>query len=221
FFEGFSSGVHWSMGLVATIGLFVSILAHELAHALVARRRGIEVDGITLFLLGGMAEMREEPRDPVSEILIAGAGPVCSLLLGGLLWIATRLGVGMEWPPPVNGTAGYLAVLNLLLGLFNLVPAFPLDGGRVLRAVLWGLTGNHARCTNISVRFGMGLAWAAVVGGSAALLLGLPMAGLWLALVGLFMRSATKKAWERIEEEAAFAEHAAAPPPTEGEQRPL
>jgi Zn-dependent protease len=224
FFVGYGRAVYWTMGTAATAGLFVSILLHELAHAAVARRFDTPVEGITLFLLGGVAEMSEEPRTARAEFLMAGAGPAASLALGGLGFILTGLGTGLGWPETVNGTLGYLAVVNLLLAVFNLVPAFPLDGGRMLRAVLWGTLGSHGRATRVSVYMGVGLGWIGVALGLVTALFGSPLAGVWWVMVGLFVQAASRTAWKRMledeEEEEAAAAVAESPGPAPGAESP-
>lgn len=180
--------VYWGLALAASLLLFASVLVHELAHSLVARAQGIEVRGITLFLLGGVSTIEEEPRSPWREALMAGIGPVTSLVLGGAL-----LGVAALFPTPpeLHALALYLGTLNLILAVFNMLPGFPLDGGRVLRAALWALWRDRARATSGAAATGRVLGFALIAGGGLFVLQGALLAALWTAFVGwLLVQSA-------------------------------
>ena len=131
-----SPGIYWSMGVIAAAGLFASIVLHELAHSLVARRYGLPIGGITLFIFGGVAQMEGEPDRPAAEFWVAIAGPIASFVIGLACWLLAQAAAAAGAGVPVFGVLAYLASINVILALFNLVPAFPLDGGRVLRAVL-------------------------------------------------------------------------------------
>jgi Zn-dependent protease len=155
-YEGLSTGTYWIMGIVGAIGLFFSIIVHEMSHSLVARRFGISIQGITLFIFGGVAEMKEEPRDPKAEFMMAVAGPVSSILLAAIFYGMSQIGKGAGLPEAVYGVILYLAWINGVLAAFNLIPAFPLDGGRVLRSILWGWKGNLRWATRISAAIGSG-----------------------------------------------------------------
>ena len=147
---GLSAATYWWMAIAATIGLLFSIVFHETAHSLVARRYGIEIRGITLFVFGGVAEMPTPPRSARAEFLMALAGPVASLILAGTLFaFAAAVGL-MQAPATITEVIRYLGQLNLMLGVFNLVPAFPLDGGRMLRATLWGWRRDVAWATRVA-----------------------------------------------------------------------
>ncbi|HUG39747.1 MAG TPA: site-2 protease family protein [Longimicrobiales bacterium] len=204
------------MAAVITLLFFVSLLAHELAHSVVAVVRGIPVRSITFFLFGGMAETTKDSRSPGEEFLIAIAGPLCSFLLAALffwLWLtATRAG----WPRPVAGTAAYTAVLNAILGVFNLLPGFPMDGGRVLRAAIWKATGNVTQATRWAARVGEWMAYGLMLWGGWDALTGNFMGGLWLVLIALFIRNAARMGYRqhllgRLQETAR--EWAVAPQP--------
>jgi Zn-dependent protease len=148
---------YWWMGITAALGLFASLLLHELCHAAVARTYGIPIRGITLFIFGGVAEMDDEPKSAKAEFLMAGAGPLCSVLLGVVLALVASLGTQVRWPETVIGVLSYLAWINFLVAGFNLLPGFPLDGGRILRAALWQIKGDLRWATRIAAGLGTGL----------------------------------------------------------------
>ena len=138
YFKGLSSKTYWWMGAGGAFGLFASIIFHELCHSIVAVRYGLPMKGITLFIFGGVAEMSDEPPSPKAEFLMAIAGPVSSVVLGLVFYLIYFAGQRWGWPMPVNGVFSYLTWLNFVLAGFNMLPAFPLDGGRVFRSILWG-----------------------------------------------------------------------------------
>lgn len=202
--------VYWGLGLLAALGLFVSILLHELGHAFVARRFGIPVRGIRLFVFGGVAELGSEPKQPGHEILIALGGPAVTLLLiilynlGLSLILAAGLtrwdmtdGVlslqGGAWP--AAGAAGllfYLGMINTVLLIFNLIPAFPLDGGRVLRGIVWSATGSYLTSTRIAGGVGIAFSWLLFVGGVLMAFRGNLLGGVWLFFLGTFLQNAAQ-----------------------------
>jgi Zn-dependent protease len=177
---------YWANGLIAALLLFVSVLIHELAHSLVAIRNGLTVRGITLHLLGGVSRLDDEAPDPRTELLMAAAGPLASLLIAFALWLA-RLGVDAPWGDAI---LAYLISVNAAVGVFNLIPGFPLDGGRLLRAIVWRQTGDFPRATAVASRVGRGVAIGLVVLGAWQAFAGSFLSGLWLVLVGLFLRQA-------------------------------
>jgi Zn-dependent protease len=188
------------MGFLSAVVFFGCIVLHELGHAVVARAFGIPVRGITLFLFGGVAELRDEPFSAVGELLMAIAGPAVSAVLAVAFLL---LGLGSEawgWPLASTLVLNYLAGINASVLFFNLVPAFPLDGGRVLRAVLWGALGDLRRATYWAALLGRGFAWLLILVGvsSAFLNPGLLAAGIWLVLIGLFLQSAARGAYEQV-----------------------
>lgn len=202
-FEGYGAGVYWSMAVVATIGLFVSIVAHELSHSLAARRLGMQMRGITLFIFGGLAEMDDEPPNPKAEALMALAGPAMSILLGALFYGAYRAFNG-GLSTPVSGVIGYLGILNLALAGFNLIPAFPLDGGRVLRALLWRVSGDMLKATRWASGVGVAFAWMLVALGTMRVLQGIVVGGVWWILIGLFMRSIAGLSYRQLQVRTAL-----------------
>jgi Zn-dependent protease/predicted transcriptional regulator len=198
FYEGYSTLTYWLMGVAGALGLLVSIVFHELWHSLVARRFGLPMRGITLFIFGGVAEMTEEPSSPKVEFFMAVAGPISSVVLGlGLFGIAF-LGDSLGWPQPVTGVINYLALLNLILAGFNLIPAFPLDGGRVLRSVLWGWKDNIRWATQLSSKIGGGFGIALIIVGLLEVITGNFVGGIWMFLIGMFIRGASQTAYKQL-----------------------
>lgn len=192
---GLASSAYWAMGLAGALLFFVSILLHELAHSIVAQSKGIGIHGITLFVFGGVAHTQEEPRRPEDELAIAGIGPVVSFGLGAAFLFFAALGRGLGWSPVVHEVAQYLGFINLLLAVFNLLPGYPLDGGRVFRAVVWRRTGDLARATRWATALGRWLGLGLIALGIAeAILLGALLGGLWLVLIGSFLRGAASSA---------------------------
>lgn len=201
----------------AAVLFLASVLAHELSHAVVGRRLGIRVERITLFVFGGMAHMEDEPRTWRAELAMAIAGPLVSLALGfAFLYLAGLVTGPRDVDPnkpmelvsslgPVATVLFWLGPVNIILGIFNLVPGFPLDGGRVLRALLWGVTGDFTRATRWAAAGGQGFGWL-LIGSGFAMILGVrvpvfgtgPVAGLWIALIGWFLNNAAMMSWRRV-----------------------
>ena len=186
-------GTYWLMGIAGALAYFVSILLHELAHSVMARGYGVAIRGITLFIFGGVSEMTEDPPSAQAELMIAAAGPAASLGLAGALALAT----GLDLPGPAVAVLGYLALLNGSLALLNLIPAFPLDGGRLLRAVLWGWGGNLRRATRISAAIGSGFGLLLVGVGVVSVLNGF-LYGVWIFVLGLFLRNAATASYQQL-----------------------
>lgn len=179
------------MGVSTAVLFFASLLAHELGHALLARRLGVPVRGITLFLLGGVSEISEEIDTPGTEFAIALTGPMVSAALGGAFALAAYATEG-----PSEAVAASLAVGNVFLAIFNLIPGLPLDGGRLLRAGLWRITGDRRRATRIGVAGGRLLALALLILGIVVLTAG-SSAGIWYLLMALFLDQAARAAGRR------------------------
>lgn len=180
------------MGIIGALGLFASIVFHELSHSLVARRFGLNMKGITLFMFGGVSEMPEEPGRPRAEFWMAIAGPISSVALAIAFYGLYRLGMILGWSGTWNGIIGYLAIVNAVLALFNMVPAFPLDGGRVLRSAVWGYTGDFARATRIASGIGSGFGLFLFIFGAVRIIAGNLVGGVWWMLIGLFIRSGAR-----------------------------
>jgi Zn-dependent protease len=183
-FKDWSPLLYWLMGAVTAILLFVSVLLHELGHSVVALRYKIPVRSITLFLFGGVAQIGSEPPSAIAEFLIAIAGPLVSLVLAGVFYAVQPLVAGTE---TLLGLARYLAYINLALVLFNLIPGYPLDGGRVFRALVWKLTGNLRRATLIAANVGRLFAFAFIFFGVWQMFNGNFGSGLWIAFIGWFL----------------------------------
>jgi Zn-dependent protease len=171
----------------------LSVVLHELAHAFVARAHGVSVGGITLHVLGGVSELNDEPASPRAEAVIAIAGPLASFVIAAFVFAAHEAAV-----PGTSTSAflAYVALANLLLGAFNLVPAFPLDGGRLLRAALWAWDGRLDRATRRASRFSTLLAVALIALGAVRGLAGDAISGLWLAMIGVFLHRAARSSGE-------------------------
>lgn len=197
-FRGLSPATYWLMGVGGALGLLVSIIFHELWHSLVARRFGLPIKGITLFIFGGVAEMTDEPRSPRAEFAMAIAGPLSSIVLALALLGARLLGAGAGWPVSVTGVIGYLALMNFVLAGFNLLPAFPLDGGRVLRSVLWGIKDNLRWATQVASQIGAGIAAVLMVIGAFDFISGNLIGGIWMFLIGMFLRGASQSSYQQV-----------------------
>lgn len=193
-FPGQETVVYWGMGLVSAVLLFGSVLAHELSHAVVARSEGLPVPRITLFIFGGMAHLTREPAGPQAEFRIAAIGPLSSFVLAGLFWALSQATTGLG--DIVSRTLWYLAVANLILAVFNLVPGFPLDGGRVLRAWLWNRWNDLRRATAVVARIGRGTGTALILLGILEVLVGAIVGGLWMVFIGLFLRQAAESGYK-------------------------
>jgi Zn-dependent protease/CBS domain-containing protein len=196
--KGLSSVTYWWMGAVGALGLFASIIFHELSHSIVARRYGLQMKGITLFIFGGVAEMNDEPSTPKSEFFMAIAGPLASVGIGFLfLGIAY---VGKRYGCPISAVVicNYLSSINLLLAAFNLLPAFPLDGGRVFRSILWKWKGDLRWATKISSNVGSGFGLTLIIVGIFFVFSGSVIGGIWWAMIGLFLRSASRMSYQSV-----------------------
>jgi Zn-dependent protease/CBS domain-containing protein len=186
------------IAILATVLFFGSVLVHELAHALVSQARGIRVQDITLFLFGGATRARVESRGPGDEFLIAAVGPLTSGILAALFGVVAGFG-GDVLSRPLTGTFGYLAWTNLLLAVFNLIPGFPLDGGRLLRSAIWRATGSLSRATRIASLSGQVVGWLLVAAGVASLLAGNLAGGIWFAFIGWFLVQAARASYQELQ----------------------
>lgn len=197
FYPLLGEGMYWLVGIVTSLLFFASVLAHELGHSVIAIRTGLPVQSITLFIFGGVARIVREPSRPRQEFLIAIAGPAVSAVLGLLFWV---LSASLSDPrTPLAALAEWLSLTNFALAVFNLMPGFPLDGGRVLRAILWSIHGDLLRATRIASWIGRGVAYL-FIGGGVLLIFwtGDLWSGLWLALIGWFLDNAASMSYQQL-----------------------
>lgn len=198
YYLGLSDSTYWWMGTIATIGLFGSLVFHEFAHSLVARRLGIPIDRITLFIFGGVAHTNKEPPSPKAEFLMAMAGPLASFALSAGLYLAFEVGYRIHLPLPALGVLGCLAFANSFLGGFNLIPAFPLDGGRALRAGLWHWKNDFRRATQWASRAGSIFGLLLILSGLVYVITGNFIVGLWWFIIGLYLRGAAATSYYQV-----------------------
>jgi Zn-dependent protease/CBS domain-containing protein len=190
---GHSSGAYWTAGVVSAFVFLASLLAHELAHSVVATRRGVKVEGITLWLFGGVSRFSSETSSPGAQALITFVGPLTSLVLGVLFYLVAVATGGGAHPGLFSATLAWLGYINISLGVFNLVPAFPLDGGRLLQSLIWLRTGDRLRATRIAARIGMGFAYLLIAYGLATFVFaGSLIGGVWSVFLGWFLLSAAR-----------------------------
>lgn len=195
---GYVSSTYWLMSILSVIGLFASIVVHEFAHARVARAYGVPMSGITLFLFGGVSEMEQEAPNPRAEFWIALAGPISSMLIAAALMGITIYGQSAGWPESFTGVLFYLALLNALLIIFNMLPAFPLDGGRILRAILWKIRGNQLWASRITSRIGSGFGLLLALLGIINVFNGALLSGFWWVMIGLFLKRAAGQSYQQL-----------------------
>jgi len=195
-YPGWSVATYWLVGSIASVLFFASVLIHELGHSVLALREKVPVKSITLFIFGGVAQIGREPPTAGAEFRIAIAGPLSSLGLAALFsGLGAALGEGAVLAAPL----AYLGRINLLLALFNLIPGFPLDGGRVLRALLWSLRGDYRDATKWASRAGRVVAYGFIVFGAGQILLGGGLLnGLWIAFIGWFLNNAAESSYQQV-----------------------
>lgn len=194
---GFSRGTYLLMGVLSALLLFVCVLIHELSHSYTANRLGMDIREITLFIFGGVAQLTKEPEDAKTELKIAIAGPAASLVLAMLFWAAARVVDGNAYPI-LDSILGYLALINLVLLIFNMIPGFPLDGGRVFRALWWLKTGNLNNATRVASTIGKGFALFLIVSGFFQIIIGNFVGGLWFVLIGVFVQQAAESGYQQV-----------------------
>lgn len=191
---GLPAAEAWILGAIAAILLFASVLAHELAHSFMAKARGLDARSITLFIFGGVSNLAGEAKQPATEFLVAIVGPLTSFVISGVAFlVATSF-----TEPRVEATASYLAIINLLLALFNLIPGFPLDGGRVLRSVVWSITGNLRRATDLAANIGKLVAYGFMAWGFLRILERDFLGGAWIILIGWFLHGAASSSLDQV-----------------------
>jgi Zn-dependent protease len=195
-YANWSPATYWFMGIITALIFFSSVLAHELAHSLVSKARGVPVQSITLFIFGGVARITDEPRNPSSEFWMALAGPATSVGIGvifGAVYLATGRG-----KTPLAALAQWLSYINLLVAVFNLLPGFPLDGGRIFRSILWKITGNLRKATRIASGVGRTVAYLFILWGVWRALSGNLFGGIWIALIGWFLENAASSSYRQL-----------------------
>lgn len=202
---GLSPLIYWAMGIFGAIGLFLSIILHELCHSLVARKYGLPMKSITLFLFGGVAEMHEEPANPKVELWMAAAGPAFSIFFSGLLFAIYYATLPIPLPASIASVIFYLAFINLILAIFNLIPAFPLDGGRVLRSLIWMKKKNLREATRMASKSGQIFGLILIALGILTLFTGNLISAMWWVLIGLFIRGAASASYQQVLTREALA----------------
>src|SRR3989441_11120999 len=196
------TNVIWGLAILTALLFFAAIVVHELSHAAVAKARGLPVRSITLFALGGVAQIEKEASDAKTEFWMGIAGPITSAVIG---FVCLAIAAGIGWTPsgshqsPLAAMLGWLGVINILLAVFNMIPGFPLDGGRVLRAVIWWITGSAARATRIATAIGQVIAFAFIIIGLFRFFNGAGFAGLWLTFIGWFLLDAARSTYAQFE----------------------
>jgi Zn-dependent protease/predicted transcriptional regulator len=196
---GLATSTYWIMGITGSFGLFGSVVLHELGHALVARRFGLSIRGITLFFFGGIAEMDSEPPNALAEFMVAIAGPAVSFVIGvGCAFINFFALSGSDFSA-VGGVVGYLAFINIVLVAFNMMPAFPLDGGRILRSVLWAWKNDLRWATSVTSRIGSGFGILLIALGVFQIIgQNNLVGGIWTLLIGVFIRNAARTSYRQL-----------------------
>ena len=198
YYPDLAPATYWWMGITGALGLFLSIIFHELSHSLFARRHGLPMKGITLFIFGGVAEMSEEPENPRTELIMAVSGPISSVILGFLFLLLRTAARGINLSVPIVGVIGYLAFINFFLAAVNMVPAFPLDGGRVLRALLWKWKNNLRWATRTASRFGSGFGTVLIILAVLQIFASNFIGGIWFFLIGMFIKNAARMSYRQV-----------------------
>jgi len=188
-YPGLGVLTYWAIGIVSAAILFASVLVHELSHSYIAKKNGLPIARITLFFFGGVSEMTEEPQNPGLEVRMAVAGPLMSFLIAAVLGALWYLGGIAKAPVAITATLGYGALINAILGIFNLLPAFPLDGGRVFRGSIWKRSKSFIGATRTATRVSEAISLLMMVGGFASIIFGDFVDGIWIIFLGWFIRS--------------------------------
>jgi Zn-dependent protease len=196
-YPGLSAITYWAIGIGSAVLLFVSVLIHELSHSYIAKKNGLPIGRITLFFFGGVSEMTEEPKDAALEVRMAAAGPLMSFVIAGVLGGVWYIAQAVRSPTVITATVGYGAIINAALGAFNLLPAFPLDGGRVFRGSLWKRSKDLIGATRTATRVSEALSLLMMFGGFAAIVLGDFVDGLWFIVLGWFIRSGAETSFRQ------------------------
>jgi len=214
--SAWSVSMRWGMAMLAAFLFFASVLAHEMAHSLAALARGVPVQNITLFLFGGVSNIKREPASPAEELVITIVGPLTSLFLGALFLVIGAGGYSLDEAAfsassllsrlqPLNTILAWLGSVNIMVGFFNLIPAFPLDGGRIVRSLFWAVSGELRNSTRLAALLGQGIAWSMVVAGSMMMFgVRIPvfgvgiLNGVWLIVIGWFLNNAASAGYKHV-----------------------
>lgn len=196
-YKGLERSTYLLMGLVSALLLFACVLIHEISHSYTSNKLGLVVKDITLFIFGGVAQLTKEPDDAIEELKIAIAGPVSSGVLAAVFWLISKLPV-LEGHPILFAVASYLAMINTMLLVFNMIPGFPLDGGRVLRALWWMKTGDVDSATKLASRIGKGFAVFLILAGFLQIAVGNFTGGIWSVLIGVFLQQAAQSGYQQL-----------------------
>lgn len=186
------------IGSISAFLLFVCVLIHEVSHSYTSNKLGLDIKEITLFVFGGVAQLTKEPDDPITELKIAVAGPSASIVLAAIFWFLTKLGEAFAMYPVLIAVFEYLAMINIILVVFNMIPGFPLDGGRVLRAIWWKKTGDIKRATHIASWIGKGFAIILIFFGFIQIFSGKFINGLWMIFIGMFLKQAADNSYRQL-----------------------
>jgi Zn-dependent protease/predicted transcriptional regulator len=197
-YPGHAWSSYWIVGAVGTALFFASILGHELSHAALGNRLGENVTRITLFIFGGVAHLTSEPKTAGDEFKIAAIGPLSSVVIAAIFWTIEQTLVGVHAPELWIAMFSYLAFINVALAVFNLLPGFPLDGGRILRAILWHHWGDFRRATAAAADWGNTIAWGMIVLGGLEIFGGELVSGIWMIFIGLFLRGAAHASYQSV-----------------------
>ena len=195
---GYPPVLIWLISVISALLLFITLLAHELSHSVVAIRNKLPIQGITLFIFGGVAHMTKEPQDPKTEFKMAIAGPLCSFALSFIFYVLTQLLYNLKFSMAIIAVTDYISFINMAVGIFNLIPGYPLDGGRILRSALWALFGDIRKATAIASTFGRIFAYMLMGLGFLYLFYGLTLSGIWLILIGFFVQEAANAGYQQV-----------------------
>jgi Zn-dependent protease len=197
--DDWSEAERWVAAVVTTLLFFLSVLLHELSHSLVAKRLGLPVSSITLFLFGGVSSLTQEPASAKDEFRIAIVGPLTSFIIGAVLAIAFGVFLlqGEETSVP-GAVCGYLGFINVAVGIFNMLPGYPLDGGRVLRSALWARSHNQLKATRLAAATGTFISFGLIALGVLFILLGGFVQGVWFVIIGWFLRNTSEQAYQQV-----------------------
>ncbi|MFQ3549077.1 MAG: site-2 protease family protein [Armatimonadota bacterium] len=197
-YPGFDIATNWSVAILAALLLFASVLLHELGHSVVSRYFETPVNGITLFLFGGVAQVSDEAKCPKEEFWVGIAGPFVSFVLAALFYILSAVGMIFFFPKPITAIFSYLGVINVALAVFNLIPGFPLDGGRILRSAIWSFTGNLAKATKYASSVGNAFGYFLMFLGLIQIFNGILLSGLWMMFIGWFITGAARTSYQQV-----------------------